>query len=272
MEVIDIRTNLHACSIERLHRDFLFACGTYELHEGENVRAGEIVVVSQSTIVHTMQCESGVLDMTYCAGKLCVALSHGALSIYCIGGTDELDSEKLLFEITNAQPEEGLFLSLDVNLRNSERCWKDATSIVVSTQSGSVLVFQYAPEAASLVLTHRKPSAHTMMKQDMPAWITFFNPHNSSRIVSGGDDCMMKLWRTAVADSTDENEEPSGLEAVATNRNTHSAGVTSGQWHPVHADIYATGSYDEHVRVWSCCQPSAPLLEIHTGTCYAVLP
>jgi hypothetical protein len=146
MEVIDIRTNLHACSIERLHRDFLFACGTYELHEGENVRAGEIVVVSQSTIVHTMQCESGVLDMTYCAGKLCVALSHGALSIYCIGGTDELDSEKLLFEITNAQPEEGLFLSLDVNLRNSERCWKMPPVLLFLRRVGPYLCSSTLPK------------------------------------------------------------------------------------------------------------------------------
>ena len=45
----------------------------------------------------------------------------------------------------------------------------------------------------------------------------------------------------------------------------HNAGVTSAQWHPRLEHVFASGSYDEFVRIWDDRMLVKPLLEIHTG-------
>jgi WD40 repeat protein len=82
---------------------------------------------------------------------------------------------------------------------------------------------------------------------------------------------VMKVWdlpenneEVPNADEQDVSDLPALLPA-SLSRNRHTAGVTSGQWHPVHSDIFATGSYDEYVRVWDQGNVAAPLLKLHTG-------
>lgn len=275
----EVTTRLHACSIERLWKDSIFACGTYELNEAEKVRDGEIVVFEGTRMISTTTCESGVLDMKYARSKLCVALSQGSLLIFSVDTASECSEEglDLLSTETSASLEdEGLFLSVDIDLRLSETCWSVRTLLTVSTQVGSVLIYAYNPAAAadtgvSLSLTFRVPSAHTMLGEDMPAWIAFFNPHTSQRVVSGGDDMVMKVWDLPEVDEEEgdaDNDDLSCLPSlipVSLSRNRHTAGVTSGQWHPVYGDIFATGSYDEYVRVWDQGNVASPLLELPTG-------
>lgn len=276
----EVTTRLHACSIERLWKNNVFACGTYELNEAEKVRVGEIVVFEGTRLISTTTCESGVLDMKYAKSKLCVALSHGALLIFSVDTAKEYGEvglDLLSTETSASLEDEGLFLSVDIDLRLSETCWSVRTLLTVSTQVGSVLVYAYNPSAAAdtsgtLALTRRVPSAHTMLGEDMPAWIAFFNPHTSKRVVSGGDDMVMKVWDLPEVDEEEgdaDNDDLSSLPSlipVSLSRNRHTAGVTSGQWHPVHGDIFATGSYDEYVRVWDQGNVAAPLLELHTGS------
>jgi WD40 repeat protein len=276
----EVTARLHACSIERLWRNNVFACGTYELNEAEKVRDGEIVVFEGTTVLSATTCDSGVLDMKYARSKLCVALSHGALLIFSVDTKEKLGESGLGLLTTEtcvSFEDEGLFLSVDIDMRLSETCWSVRTLVTVSTQVGSVLVYAYEPAAAAdtagtVSLTHRVASAHMMLGEDMPSWIAFFNPHTSKRIVSGGDDMVMKVWdlperedENTPEDCDDVSSLPS-LIPVSLSRNRHTAGVTSGQWHPVHGDIFATGSYDEHVRIWDQGNVAAPLLELHTGT------
>jgi WD40 repeat protein len=72
--------------------------------------------------------------------------------------------------------------------------------IAVSTQEGSIIVYDLNSEC--LTEEFRIEKAHTMCGENMPAWITFFNPHNTNVLMSGGDDCLMKLWDTRVRTTT----------------------------------------------------------------------
>ena len=272
--MLEINTRLHACSIESLGVDGIYACGTYELNETEGVRLGEIVIFKGLEKLCSVSCPSGILDMKYSHGKLCIVLSSGCLTIYDVVFGDNIVELNLLTSI-DAEDDEGLFLSLDIDCRMNTDCWAVETNIAVSTQMGSILIYRYIPavdttSTCQLQLRNRVESAHNMLKENMPAWIVFFDPHTKNRLVSGGDDCVLRMWdlpyKDNMEDSTKEEEvEVASLYPIGKNSKSHTAGVTSGQWHPTLSDIFATGSYDEYVRVWDQGNLAKPLLEIHTG-------
>eukprot|EP00601_Ochromonadales_sp_CCMP2298_P013308 CAMPEP_0173244560 /NCGR_PEP_ID=MMETSP1142-20121109/16171_1 /TAXON_ID=483371 /ORGANISM="non described non described, Strain CCMP2298" /LENGTH=142 /DNA_ID=CAMNT_0014176369 /DNA_START=229 /DNA_END=653 /DNA_ORIENTATION=- len=122
----------------------------------------------------------------------------------------------------------------------------------------------------------------------MPAWIVAFDPHTGGQLVSGGDDCVLKLWDVSGVtvsqtrhvekgeggvggvggegggdgEDADEDDEEVVQAPLAVNRK-HEAGVTAAQWHPTLPSVFATGSYDGFVRVWGGL--AQPLLEVDTG-------
>lgn len=265
--IADVHTRLHACSIESFVGEIFF-CGTYELNEETGDRQGEIVAFYNNKPIHTTTCESGVLDMKIAHGKIACVLSTGKLELYRIehsGSASETPLVSLSLEVSTSDEAEGLFLSVDIADRLSSDCWAMGTTrLAVSTQQGSILIFEYSQDNTTLNEIFRVSSAHNMMHEDMPAWIVFFDPHSQNRIISGGDDLCLNVWTLpAAADS--EGETYGEIIKVASNRKTHTAGVTSGQWHPTMLNVFATGSYDEYVRVWDVRDVTRPLLEIHTG-------
>lgn len=263
----DVHTRLHACSIESFVGEIFF-CGTYELNEETRDRQGEIVAFHNDMPIYTTTCESGVLDMKVAHGKIASVLSTGKLELYRIdhshSSTNGAQVISLVLEASTSDEAEGLFLSVDIADRFSSDCWSvDNARLAVSTQQGSILIFDYVVSSSgmsSLNEIFRVSSAHNMMHEDMPAWIVFFDPHSKNRIISGGDDLCMNVWTLPACEDTDCE-----VIKVASNRKTHTAGVTSGQWHPTLVNVFATGSYDEYVRVWDVRDVSRPLLEIHTG-------
>jgi hypothetical protein len=91
----------------------------------------------------------------------------------------------------------------DVNIETAEPEFKfskrkaynnENAKIIVSTQEGSIILYDL--NSGSLTEEFKIKKAHVMCGQNMPAWITFFNPHNTNVLMSGGDDCLMKLWDT----------------------------------------------------------------------------
>lgn len=68
--------------------------------------------------------------------------------------------------------------------------------LAVSTQASSILIYDVCTTSSSLNLSHSRSleGTHTMQGQNMPAWIVEFDPHSKQRIISGGDDCQLKLW------------------------------------------------------------------------------
>lgn len=270
MLIQEVNTSLHACSIESLVHG-TFVCGTYELNEDTRERRGEILIFQNGRLVHTTRCESGVLDMKFAREKLVSVLSTGKIEIYRLFGPDfnlQSDSASLELEVTAGDESEGLFLSVDIANRLERNCWEVSTRLAVSTQQGSILIYEYTPSLdqtnGSLSEMYKVPSAHNMMHEDMPAWIVFFDPHSKDRIISGGDDLCMHVWSLPSHDSDE-------VIKIGSNRKTHSAGVTSGQWHPQFSNVFATGSYDEYVRLWDVRDVTKPLLEIHTGEILIIL-
>jgi diphthamide biosynthesis protein 7 len=84
--------------------------------------------------------------------------------------------------------------------------------------------------------------AHTMFGCPSEVWTTCFasNRHYSTysnSILSGGDDCKMKLWDLRVC------HKPMHVN------DNFEAGVTVVSYHPFLEHIFAVGSYDEKIRI-----------------------
>ena len=158
-------------------------------------------------------------------------------------------------------------------------CDESNPHVAVSTQQGSIIVYELstkindqnnqfasidkstktrAVEVGNIHLSEicRISNAHTMHGEPMPAWIVAFNHHKKHTLVSGGDDCLMKMWDIRCSSSP-----------TAVNK-THQAGVTSAQWHPNREYVFASGSYDEYLRVWDSRSLRSPVAELHTGEYY----
>lgn len=285
-------TDFHACAVETLRYSSLtgtdeaisgsdtadavgcFVCGTYEYDETAADRCGSLTVYSQGTTewqrTQHIPCASGVLDMKLLHASdgrqlLACAMSAGKADMYAVDATQS--DCRLAYQTCIEHPEEGLFLSLAwdsaENATNTSRQPQqqqqrattiEQSKLSVSTQIGSLLVFQPTPTHYQQCYEQR--NKHTMCGESMPVWITTFDVHSRTTVLSGGDDCAFRLW-----DLRDSSSTP-----IATSRQ-HTAGVTSAVWHPVDANQFCTGSYDERVLLWDQRAMTKPVLDVHTGFC-----
>lgn len=280
-----------------------FLCGQYELDEkaeGGPSRGGRITVSTFDSefcmlTSTSTECESGILDMKVAGQYVAAAQSLSSLNLYTIqekysGITDEeTDSQHNSFQLEEVSSvsaeDEGLFLSVDWNLsytfdevkvsrsicsidnsmsseglgsivkRNDfDHVGCSNANIAASTQHGSILVYGICSERNFAPIFHAS-RAHMMMGEPMPVWIVCFDPHSKNTLITGGDDCIMKLWDIR------QGTVPTQISK------THGAGVTSAQWHPTQEHVFASGSYDEYLRIWDQRNLRKPVAEIHTGKC-----
>jgi WD40 repeat protein len=76
-------------------------------------------------------------------------------------------------------------------------------------------------------------------------------------LVSGGDDCCLKLWDLRCPESP--------IHSMA---KFFTAGVTSAQWCPYRSQehVYAMGSYDGSIALWDeRMQRRTPLVSVDSG-------
>lgn len=255
----------HPCSIESVPasanstKDSVFICGCYELEESSVTREGEIGIYSMNNevvqLVGTVQCPAGVLDMKFCDTELAVALSTGELYWYRFSSTLE---PQLNLVANISKKDEGLFLSVDW----SSNSLTSDTTIAVTTQQSSLVVYKVTN--SELIQESISNSLHMMHDEPMPAWIVACDKITRNRLLTGGDDCMCRLWDTRANSSNVVADSNSSLSLIAKIK-YHSAGVTSAMWHPHREHIFATGSYDEHVVIWDTRSLAKPVLDIHTG-------
>jgi WD40 repeat protein len=255
----------HPCSIERFpsrkiesslfEKDIAFICGLYELDDEKSIRKGGIEFYSHNCEVkHRIEVDGGVLDMK-CSGNydyLACALSSSSVKFLKLKGNyNDSRSSEFIWNI----PDQGLILSL---------CWNDTIhspspiplqqpNIVVSTQESALFVGAFNESGVDIIYSVH--DAHQLHGENVPAWISIFDPHSKTTILSGGDDCSMKLW--------DIRADPTS--PIISNKKTHQAGVTSAQWHPFSPHIFCTGSYDAHVRIWDDRSCRQPLHDIEAG-------
>ncbi|VDL90111.1 unnamed protein product [Schistocephalus solidus] len=172
---------------------------------------------------------AGVLDLSWFDDDVClVALSTGEIGLVnLVGGFYNLDMST--YPLSSS-----LLLSIDV---------LDSRAIV-SAADGSLFLFDIEKYC-----TTASCRAH-----DFEAWTAALHKTNRSLVLSGGDDCLARLW-----DVRDGLEKP-----IFSQR--HEMGVCSVSSLPNCEHIISTGCFDERLRIWDLRAPKSPLVKevVHT--------
>ena len=206
----------------------------------------------------------GVNDKGY---MFATANASGSINLYQLQDKDEesvLDLKHVAATNTDADTN-GLALSLAWDESNYKfgadgTC---ASRIVSSYSKGGIALHDIASgrtakEHIECAETQRW-AAHTLFGCPAEVWTVCFasNRHYNTyadTIISGGDDCKMKLWDLRMTDKPTSTK--TGFDA----------GVTAVAYHPTLEHVFASGSYDEYVKIWDMRKISGePLADIHVG-------
>lgn len=192
------------------------------------------------------------------------ACASGSIEIYSLDhhGDENIRTKSLqLVGSSDSEASDGLALSLDWDKCKQEG---DVTRIVSSYSDGSLAIHNVQPVENQLVLeeSHRW-DAHTLFGCPSEVWTTCFatNKHYNTYkdvIISGGDDCKMKVWDIRCY------SKPMHIKGDR----EFDAGVTAVTYHPTQEHIFGVGSYDENVRIWDMrflSAKSPPMKKIHVG-------
>lgn len=291
-----ITSSLHPCSIESLRdneNQTIIACGCYELHgkdssDNEASRAGEILLISfnnddnqKLTVKSRIECPAGVLDMKFDGRYLSAALSNESFVMYHTedllrsieNGSDTSMAVQMMPVMVGCKAGEGLFTSLDLVYTSTQH-----HSVAVSTQEGAIAIF-VNDNSGDMVEVIHMPEAHKHRHLGkVPVWITAWS-HDGSLLLSGGDDCNLKIWDirlpfrssesaiiTRSVDQLHADSTQATYYNTCSNGRTHTAGVTSAQWYGADRPCTVmTGSYDELLCIWDIRHISSPLCSIATG-------
>ena len=85
---------------------------------------------------------------------------------------------------------------------------------------------------------------------EFPAWIVAYDYYHDATVLSGGDDCRLKVWDTRAL-----------TRPVLVNK-IHDMGVCSMQANKHREYQFASGSYDEWVRIWDLRSMRQPVSEV----------
>lgn len=125
--------------------------------------------------------------------------------------------------------------------------WRADGALAVSAADGSFRVVR--EETASVEVVDAIEGAH-----DLEMWAVAFDLARADVLYTGADDCAFKVW-----DLRDASR------ATMVNRKTHGAGVTCVSPSPHDDTVVATGSYDDHVRLWDVRALKSPVSELNVG-------
>ena len=260
----------------------------------ESTRSGELVLfdVSRETMagdsggddsqnfqfgepMQYLETGSGILDgkwfqesqLLYKEGKssylYATACASGSIEIYSLDHHGENKETKSLQLVGSSDSDgsNGLSLSLDWEKFKGE---EDMTHIVSSYSNGSLAIHNAQPVENQLVVEEiHRWDAHTLFGCPSEVWTTCFATNKDfntykDTIISGGDDCKMKVW--------DIRCHSKAMHIIGDSE--FDAGVTAVTYHPSQEHIFAVGSYDESVRIWDMrflSAKSPPMKKIHVG-------
>ncbi len=109
--------------------------------------------------------------------------------------------------------------------------------------------------------------AHKLFGFPAEVWTTCFATNQnyatySDVVISGGDDCKMKLWDVRTLSSSSNNRP---IHCIG--EEEFGAGVTAVTYHPFMEHIFCSGSYDEYIRLWDMRKMNSkePLCSLHVG-------
>ena len=153
---------------------------------------------------------------------------------------------------------ERICLALDLDESNININSGSGSAKIISSYSDGTLAVHSVSFPENQLLSNGKISiveearwhGHSLFRGRAPAevWSCCWakidgNTHSSDLILSGGDDCTLKGWDLRLPLCPTKPIFQIGEEE-------HGAGVTTISWHPSNSNIFASGSYDEGVRVW----------------------
>lgn len=219
------------------------AYGTYELNEATSVRNGAIQIAylehgdaNEGVALKSLDsfpC-AGVYDVAWgppvsstadsaydCNGPLlAVARADGSMQLCCIGqqinsvASLSLVDESILTHVT----------------------WvaSDATCLAAVGQNGHAHVVKICDDGTLEILMQWEAHA-------LETWCVEASTSNPHLIITGADDGFMRGW---------DVREPPDATPIFTNRRSHQAGVTALAFDPLNEQQFASGSYDERVRVF----------------------
>lgn len=203
----------------------------------------------------------GICEQSYIYAT---ANASGSLNIYRMNNEGE-DVDLVHICATDGDADvDGLALSLawdECNFATADigTC---STRIVSSYSKGSLAIHEITQNGEwqnMKVEESQRWDAHTLFGCPSEVWTCCFasNKHYNTyqdTIISGGDDCKMKLWDLRMCSM------PTSV------KKGFDAGVTAVSYHPSLEHVFAVGSYDEYVRVWDMRKISdEPLDNIHVG-------
>ncbi|XP_055679314.1 diphthine methyltransferase homolog [Lutzomyia longipalpis] len=230
----------------------IFSCGTYQLDEEKSQefqqRKGSIIVFSISvneaatteTEVQKLfeQETDGILDQKWLrnvdAPLLAAATSSGGVDIYSWEKNHQLLSRHSMK--IDPEDRENIALSLDWDSQKHK--------ILLSDSKGCITLLDFS-DKSSLNLVNRW-NAHSY-----EAWTCCFHKNDTNIVLTGGDDSLCCIY-----DLRDLSKETHSIKS-------HEAGVTAFLTYESRPNIFCTGSYDEHLRVFDMRSLRRPLESIN---------
>lgn len=221
----------------------LLVVGTYALQEG-NTRTGQLLLVTsaeqQLRIIHTKVC-AGIFDLKWAPQRVNGALwlgqadSSGGARVWRVGGSEVTAEDVLTVRGTST----GMSLSLDWSTAAAAAV---ADRVAVSHDTRDVSVFRIRPNGTAEEELHWKAHEHEV-------WITAFSRASPHVLLSGSDDCTLRVWDLRAL---------SAGQAQVVKRGE--AGFTTAQFCSTAEHLVAVGSYDEQLRLWDDRTWARPLL------------
>ncbi|CAK9007565.1 Diphthine methyltransferase (Diphthamide biosynthesis protein 7) (DPH7) (WD repeat-containing protein 85) [Durusdinium trenchii] len=201
---------------------------------------------------------AGVFDVKWAAPWLAAANSDGTVTLFPgagegigeAGARDPLE-RKVVVPLTSAEQDASFCLSLDWNNRRSGHI--EGAKLAVSQANGRLgIVDVHEGEVLQAWDAHAYPDG-----SPAETWITAFDCWDAQVLVSGADDAKLKVWDLRI-----------GTAAPLQTNRVHEAGVCSVQFSTLKQHVFATGSYDQQVRVWDrrkLKEPTLPALNLQGG-------
>ena len=280
-EIDSINLPVPPCCIEFWPADTsFFIIGTYLLKKDEpqphgQAREGSLILLrieqGKISIVHTLKTKFAVLDLhfhPFHATFFTASTSTGSLALYQMHYDSETQPRMIPRFVLQIWEPTILVTSFAWNpyYRNK---------LAASLATGEIVHCYITSQAWTEGLRHPDGEeqeeltdierqwfpTETLYSHDMEAWTVAFTP-NGKDIVSGGDDAVVRGIGSQWSAQSQENNE--GKDEIKwTSKNLHGAGVTAVL--PISAQLFLTGSYDEHIRLYRLPEATAGALVTREG-------
>lgn len=221
------------------HRQF-FVCGTYHLEENKDLqlptrRNGRVDLYKYNQSNNNLtKCDSkesaAILDSKWSLlgdrPIVAAATALGEVLLYELSSVSETLKPLSMVHL-NVNADTILTLAIEWNHENSM-----AKKLIASDSKGNASILQ--PVSSGLEIVSQW-NAHSF-----EAWTCCFDKFNTNVVYTGGDDTVINAYDIRI----------DGNATKVMSNNTHMAGVTSLISLPEWEHLLATGSYDDHLRIF----------------------